>query len=534
MRALRRDYQAGVEGVRRTKRSRAGRMQIAELLDRSIGSMVTDEFADEVAPDSAAAFDATEINKARCLLDEMNGVVRSIDDPVVAKKALNAETQLLHLEASQRTTPASDEFQLLSRLPFGGLQPGSGDVAQLDQLERTYSHAGGGFVDSAAITNLADVSSALAEAETLVSYHIPYDPLDPGGTLLIMWITRDRTLTLHLPLIYEGDLGFIGRIQTDGQQPLDSGPLMNLIAMTRRGIRDGRDALLDADLKQLYRILIAPLEDYGFSPAEFSRIIIVPSGVLNAVPFAALRNPDGRFLIELAPLVVAPSSSVWEHLTRRQAQMPAPATFLAFGNPQMPVGWEQLPGAEREITRIEDELRGFDTDVRIAVEATESAFLRDSPGKHFIHLATHGEFPENDAVDMHRVVLAGDDDQDGFLNAEEIRRSDLTKAQLVVLSICDGALIRFGPGDEPLGLLSAFFAAGATNIVAPLWEIDDSAASDWMAEFYRSLLDSGPARALQQACIERARRGAPIRDWAGFALFGVGRTFVNGADSTSD
>ncbi|MEV6426343.1 CHAT domain-containing protein [Nocardia sp. NPDC051463] len=533
LRNLRREYQTGLEDVRRSKRSRAGRLQIAEVLDRSIGSMVADEFADELEPDAAAAFESMEIGKARCLLDEINGVVRQIGDPVVARKALATEIQLLHLPAPNRATPAADEFQLLSRLPFGGLT-GIGDhIEQLDLLERTYAAADGGFVGSAAITDLADVSASLAGDETIVSYHIPFEELDPGGTLLVMWITRERTLTLHLPLIYDGKLEFIGRIQADGQQPLDVGPLMNLIAMTRYAIREGQDALIEEDLSQLYRMLIAPLETYGFSASKFSRITIVPSGVLHSVPFSALRNSDGRFLIELAPVVVAPSISVWQHLAQRQSQMPAPSTFVGFGNPEMPPEWESLPEAEREIARIVDHLQGFETYVHTGAAASESAFYRDTPGKHFVHIASHGDFPENDALDMHRIVLAADDCHDGFLHAEEVRRADLSAAQLVVLSVCDGALIRFGPGDEPLGLLSAFFAAGAINIVAPLWDIDDYAAADWMAEFYRGVPGSGPARALQSACVVRARNGAQIRDWAGFTLFGVGRPYSAATDQTA-
>lgn len=523
LRDLRRTYRENVGVIRQFNRSRAGRLRIAELVDRTMGAMATDEFADEVDADATAAFESMESGKARCLLDEVAGSVRPIADAALRQTARTLETELLHLPAFDQTTAASDEFLLLSRLPFGGITGSAEAPEQLAALEQIYADTDAGFVGGAAITDLAKVSAQLADDETIISYQLPFDPLDPSATLLILWIRRDRSLALHLPLIYQGELPFIGRLQADGGQPLDVGPLMNNVAMTRHAIREGEDAL--ADLAQLYEMFLAPIVEYGFAPEDYSRVIVVPSGVLHMVPFAALRCPDGAFLIEKAPLVVAPSVSVWQHLAARPDKQP-PRTFLGFANPSLQAGWEPLPGAEREVAGIVDDLPGLDIDIRTGIAATESAFVEHAGGRDLIHFATHGEFPENDAVDLHRIVLAAEGDHDGLLNAEEIRRTDLSAAQLVVLSICDGALVRFGPGDEPLGLLPAFFAAGVTNIVAPLWEIGDVAATEWMCAFYRDLLDLGPARAVQRACLERIRAGAQVRDWAAFSLVGLGRPFT--------
>ena len=99
---------------------------------------------------------------------------------------------------------------------------------------------------------------------------------------------------------------------------------------------------------------------------------------------------------------------------------------------------------------------------------------------------------------------------------------DLSAAELVVLSICDGGMYRFGPGDEPYGLLSALLAAGARNIVGPAWSIEDTQGRLLITEFYERLMAEGPAEALRRAVVSRMRAGVEIRDWAGFVLFGAG------------
>lgn len=524
MQELRGNHRTVIERFRQTRRSRSGRMQAADTIDETTALMVNDEFAARARRDIAAAFDAAEANKARILLDEMGGNYHAITEPGMAQAALHLESVLLHLEARKETGPVDDEFRLLSRLPFGGLGQVDETGPELDRLEQLYAAHDGGFTGGASPVDLDTATAALQPGEAILTFHIPYEPDDPAGTVLLLLVTPDQNLSIHLPLLYNGDLKTIGRFQADNQQPLDVSPLGNIIAMTRAAIRQGNDADATVDLQQLYRLLIAPLADYGFTPEQFTRLIVVPYGLLHAVPFAALQDTDGHYLAEKVAIVVAPSVSAWTWLAT-QPNTPADS-LLGFADPALPTGWKPLPASRHELDAITGLVPGLAVNARTGSSATESAFRREAPGKGLLHLATHGDFPEEDALDLHRIVLSPTEDDDGLLHAEEIRHLDLSAAQLAVLSICDGGLYRFGPGDEPLGLLPALFAAGVTNVVAPLWEIDDQATCELMKVFYRRLLSAGPAEALQQAAIDLMRGGAPIRDWAGFALMGAGRPLV--------
>jgi CHAT domain-containing protein len=101
---------------------------------------------------------------------------------------------------------------------------------------------------------------------------------------------------------------------------------------------------------------------------------------------------------------------------------------------------------------------------------------------------------------------------------------NLYSAWLVVLSVCNGGLYRFGPGDEPYGLIPALLIAGAENILSTLWPIKDQTARDFMVGFYKHLLKYGPAEALRRACKQSIQDPTlSLSDWAGFVLVGPSR-----------
>jgi len=158
-------------------------------------------------------------------------------------------------------------------------------------------------------------------------------------------------------------------------------------------------------------------------------------------------------------------------------------------------------------------------------QATRAALRDNLHDKSILHFATHGEFPESDAIDFHRILLAGTAEDDGRLNAEDLRQMDLHAVRLAVLSICNGGLYRFGPGDEPYGLMPVFLGAGAENVVGTLWPLEDDFGRIFMRRLYREELASRPAEALQKTASYFIGKDAQLRQWASIALVGAGRPF---------
>ncbi len=276
-------------------------------------------------------------------------------------------------------------------------------------------------------------------------------------------------------------------------------------------------------LKLLYFFLIQPLADLlPTDPNE--RVIFVADQELFRVPFPALIDSDGKYLVEKHTLLTAPSIQVLEltHKTRQNISRSGQGA-LVVGNPSpMPTGFQPLKGAEQEAKEVAQLLK---TQPLIGSQATEAAVLQQLSNARIIHLATHGTFNEQQPL-LGGIALAqtGKDTQnDGLLTAEEIfnLKSKLS-AELLVLSACNTGRGRI-TGDGVIGLSRSFIAAGVPSVIVSLWSVPDAATAELMSEFYTNLYQKklDKAQALRQAMLKmmEKHRNNP-RAWAAFTLIG--------------
>jgi CHAT domain-containing protein len=94
-------------------------------------------------------------------------------------------------------------------------------------------------------------------------------------------------------------------------------------------------------------------------------------------------------------------------------------------------------------------------------------------------------------------------------------------ADLVTLSACETALGKVNPGDDVVGLIRGFLYAGASSIVASLWQVDDAATSELMDRFYTALTKTDKREALRKAQIDMMKKYEHPFYWAAFQLTGV-------------
>src|SRR5262245_18492471 len=143
-----------------------------------------------------------------------------------------------------------------------------------------------------------------------------------------------------------------------------------------------------------------------------------------------------------------------------------------------------------------------------------------------VHFATHGllnsQHPELSGVVLSLVDERGRP-QDGFLRAHEIYNFKLN-ADLVVLSACRTALVKEIKGEGLVGLTRGFMYAGASRVVASLWDVKDDATAELMKRFYEGMFKEGlrageALRAAQVSMWKEPRWNSPYY-WAGFALQG--------------
>lgn len=299
-------------------------------------------------------------------------------------------------------------------------------------------------------------------------------------------------------------------------------------------------ALLAADDRAALEQLAAQLYDRLVRPAEpalagVRRLIIVPDGALQRVPFALLRAGD-RWLVERYALSLAPSATVLHHL--RQAPVGRGSrALLGLAAPEaaagqsalfdMPGGFGTLSHASREIQQAAALVGGGTSRTHSGPAATEAVLKSpDASGYRIVHLAAHAIVDE--IVPRRSAVLLSPGEQDdGLLQVSEIANLSLS-ADLVVLAACRSNVGRMVRGEGLLSISRAFMHAGARAVVATSWKVDDRATEWLMRELYRALSDGlSPDEALQRAqrraIAARGTNAAPA-SWAAFLIVGDAST----------
>ncbi len=146
-----------------------------------------------------------------------------------------------------------------------------------------------------------------------------------------------------------------------------------------------------------------------------------------------------------------------------------------------------------------------------------------------VHFATHGVLdsvhPELSGLVLSMVDERGER-QNGYMDLEDIYNLNLP-VDLVVLSACETGLGKEVHGEGLVGLTRGFMYAGASRVVASLWEVDDMAAGELMGRFYQAMEKQGmrPAEALRYAQVQmskQARWNSPYY-WAAFQIQGEWR-----------
>jgi CHAT domain-containing protein len=312
---------------------------------------------------------------------------------------------------------------------------------------------------------------------------------------------------------------------------------------------------------QLSRLLLAPI-----TVTRAKRVLIVPDGFLQYIPFAALRLPrpgaSKGLLINDSEVEILPSASVLSSLRKATAKRRPPTAIAAiFADPVFeendprvsnpvphakmvlkPLGstrgirdgvspqyFARLPASRNEANAIATILRSRDPKgVHIALDfdANRNYILTDGLARfRLLHFATHGVMdvrrPEMSGLVLSLINRRGKK-QDGYLRLGDIYKLKLS-ADLVVLSSCDSALGKDLESEGTIGLPRGFLYAGAKSVIASLWKVNDEATARLMSSLYAGMLrGESPGSALRSAQLEMTRdeQWSKPYYWAAFVLQG--------------
>jgi tetratricopeptide (TPR) repeat protein len=388
------------------------------------------------------------------------------------------------------------------------------------------------------IATLADAEDEIVEVETDVEECAPTalarrpktePPLGlhhvqerlPPATALLEYQVIDRDLLIWAVTATGAEHALM-------QRP--SGVLARLVHAVHSGCSSHQPG---AEAEELSELLLTPVASVL---ASCERVIVVPYGRLNSLPFHVLPL-HGRPLGETHVVSYLPAASLLGRLNVDEptsAQKPLVVGDPAFDATTHP-SLRRLPGAAVEACAV---ARTHGVRAWIDGDANEPDIRRALADRDLVHLAAHGRL-DAIAPSASSIILAGRD---------ELTVADLVglhfAADLAVLSACDSGRGAASLGGDVVGLTRGLFAAGVRRSVVSLWPVDDAPACVTMALFHQQLADgvaAAPAlKAAQRAVaalsgadiaeryvalggeggdtLTTRRRGAPAGTAAAFAL----------------
>jgi CHAT domain-containing protein len=350
-----------------------------------------------------------------------------------------------------------------------------------------------GGLTPALVADLDRADGALAAAER------DLERADPGVLLRrskpaeeVLAALQDRldNGTVVLAYIAVGDvlIGWAVTHEDVGVSPLEYSArrLAHAVRDLHRSCAAGRASTAE----ELSELLLAP---FVGQLATHPRVVVVPSGPLNLVPFHALQVAGAPLaqthIVSYAPLAaaVARSGPLDEPLVPQAPLVVGDPGFAEAANP----GLRRLEGAQVEARAVAAALRVPTSRVLLDDRAQEAEVIALMATADVVHLATHG-FVDELSPFASSLVLAGNDQ----LTVADLVGRQLTTS-LATLSGCDTGRGTATLGSDIVGLTRSLLRSGVRQAVVSLWPVDDRVAPLVMDGFYRHIAAGhAPAEAL--------------------------------------
>jgi CHAT domain-containing protein len=421
---------------------------------------------------------------------------------------------------------------------------------RIENLENSLS-ARGFDVPALKTVTAADVASHLADDAALVHFAAVW-PQPPEMPYYVAFVAR------HGAPVRAFRLATISAVH-------------GYAASWRQELRRAGSQAAERYSRALYGAVWSPLESAVGASRE---LFVVPEGDLSVVPFAALLDGSGHYLLEAHTLSLLSSGrEVVADAGRRHIRPQAPPELIGspdFGAAARTITgevtrgafdllgpFEPLPGTTAELTQISSIL-GV---APVTGPAATKAKLEGLHGPSILHVATHGFFLKDLDLSNARqryylsrdntirtrlnvenpllrsgLALAGadrvhDHKFDGIITSLELSGLDLRGTQLVVLSACNTGLGDIVNGEGVFGMQRALQIAGAESVVMSLWDVDDASTARFVSSMYAHLArGEGRAQALRSAQLELMRDNSTNSPyyWAAFVEAGDWRPLANG------
>ncbi|HYG02701.1 MAG TPA: CHAT domain-containing protein [Chryseosolibacter sp.] len=460
---------------------------------------------------------------------------RSVDMAEEIRNELDGELKLNFMSQNQ----ASYSF-LVSSLTALGDSEGLFEIQNL-QRGRVLAELLG-KKDAGNLTNLAQYQSLLAADEATIIY----SQMAPGQ-MIIHLVTSNQSYAVQVDqtdVFLSLKQRYLDRISSAAKKPgykpvnqqepsfsqLSQNDVDDMMQLTRELLQSN-----DAAIAPIRREFLRTYNDLLIAPIAsrlngIKKVIMMPDGIFNFLPFETLIGPDAKYLVERLDIRYAQSPEVKTIISRRNYQH-QPKALLAMGGaiyqnmretaerirgvdkmmalqsqaayntfikrPQREIyaalGFGQLnylPGTLAEVQTI-SKLVKEPVDVFTGEQMTENkikAMAASGELKNYkiVHLATHGfaipQIPQLSGVAM-CIFPTMQGSEDGYLTAPEISQLDM-HAELAILSACETGLGKIYGGEGVTGLTQSLLVGGANRAIVSLWPVSDEGTMHFMTGLY--------------------------------------------------
>jgi CHAT domain-containing protein/tetratricopeptide (TPR) repeat protein len=345
------------------------------------------------------------------------------------------------------------------------------------------------------IPTVAQVQKILDKKTALLSYHLA------KNELVILCITANE-FSYHKQVV---DSTFFNSIE------LLKGSLNNFSPE-----KQYNGAAISA---QLYNTAIKPIED-KIKNAE--NLLIIPDDELNNLPFEALQDAEGKYLLEKFTVRYQYSTALLRDDIKKRGANKGSLAMAPFSNTGNGL-FARLAYSKNEVENVEG-------NILLDNAATKKRFLAAADKYGILHLATHtivnDTLPEQSLIAFYPAT--GVPQNENNLYVQEIYNLKLDSTKLVILSACETGTGKLAKGEGLMSLARAFTYAGCPNIIASLWKADDKSTA-WIIQRFYHYQQNGmdAATALQKAKIDYIqspdieKRFKTPNYWAHLVLTGI-------------
>ncbi|HEX9163977.1 MAG TPA: CHAT domain-containing tetratricopeptide repeat protein [Thermoanaerobaculia bacterium] len=507
----------------------------SERTDRTISFQVSQAPRDEAAAEHALL---VLLQRKGRVLDAMSDTLSTArpeltgdDQQLIDKfRAANAELAKVALNGPGKA-PVGEYRAQLAKLE-----------SAKEQIETRISERSAAFRAEHQPVTLAAIRTAIPSGAALIEFSLykPYNARAPretdayGDPRYIAYVVRHHGRTAWK------DLGSAKSID-------------DAVTRWRSALRDPQNTDVDQIARIVDRKLMQPLRSLLGNARQ---LLIAPDGQLDLIPFEALVDSRGDYLIEKYRISYVTSGRDLLRLAvpRRSGTAPVVVADPLFGEPAgaVPVKIASAAMARRSVTVGEDfssvyfaPLAGTREEARTIHEifpqarvltgkdATKTA-LQHVNAPEILHVATHGFFLQTtrngarnpllrSGLALTGANLTSGGSDDGVLTALEASTLNLWGTKLVTLSACDSGVGEVKNREGVYGLRRSFFLAGAETVVMSLWPVSDYVTQRMMTAYYSGLQRGlGRGEALRQAelaMLHQKQKRHPFY-WASFIQSG--------------